>query len=79
MRIDNNLGAMIGSALQIQESASNIAKVANTLGDGEFQEYAGDIASELVAQIPEIVAYNAQAKSIEVQSIAMERLLDLKA
>ena len=79
MRIDNNLGAMLGAGLQIQEHASNIAKVANSVGDGEFQEYAGDIAGELAEQIPEIIAYSANAKSIEIQAVAMERLLDLKA
>ena len=33
----------------------------------------------MVEQIPEIIAYSANAKSIEIQAVAMERLLDLKA
>lgn len=79
MRIDNNLNAMLGASLQIQEQASNIAQVANTTADPQFQDAAKDITSSMVEQIPEIIAYSANAKSIEIQAVAMERLLDLKA
>lgn len=80
MRIDNNLNAMLGAAgLQIQEQASNIAQVANTTADPQFQDAAKDITSAMVEQIPEIIAYSANAKSIEIQAAAMERILDLKA
>ena len=79
MRIDNNLNAMLGASLQIQEQASNIAQVANTTTDPQFQDAAKDITSAMVEQIPEIIAYSANAKSIEIQAVAMERLLDLKA
>ena len=79
MRIDNNLNAMLGASLQIQEQASNIAQVANTTADPQFQDAASDITSAMVEQIPEIIAYRANAKSIEIQAVAMERLLDLKA
>ena len=79
MRIDNNLNAMLGAGLQIQEQASNIAQVANTTADPHFQDAAKDITSAMVEQIPEIIAYSANAKSIEIQAAAMERILDLKA
>ena len=79
MRIDNNLNAMLGASLQIQEQASNIAQVANTTADPQFQDAASDITSAMVEQIPEIIAYSANAKSIEIQSAAMDRILDLKA
>ena len=79
MRIDNNLNAMLGAGLQIQEQASNIAQVANTTADPQFQDAAKDITSAMVEQIPEIIAYSANAKSIEIQVAAMERILDLKA
>ena len=79
MRIDNNLNAMLGASLQIQEQASNIAQVANTTADPEFQDASRDITSAMVEQIPEIIAYSANAKSIEIQAAAMERILDLKA
>ena len=79
MRIDNNLNAMLGAGLQIQEQASNIAQVANTTADPQFQDAAKDITSAMVEQIPEIIAYSANAKSIDIQSAAMDRILDLKA
>ena len=79
MRIDNNLNAMLGASLQIQEQASNIAQVANTTADPQFQDAAKDITSAMVEQIPEIIAYSANAKRIEIHAVAMERLLDLKA
>ncbi len=72
MRIDNNLNAMLGASLQIQEQASNIAQVANTTADPQFQDAAKDITSAMVEQIPEIIAYSANAKSIEIQAVAME-------
>lgn len=39
MRIDNNLNAMLGAGLQIQEQASNIAQVANTIADPQFPDF----------------------------------------
>ena len=79
MRIDNNLGAMTSSALQLQQSASNISEIASAVTDLALQEVSADLISEVAGQIPEIIAYSANAKSIEVQSAVMDRLLDLKA
>ena len=79
MRIDNNLNAMLGAGLQIQEQASNIAQVANTTADPEFQDATTEMNSAMDEQIPEIIANSANSKSIEIQAVAMERLLDLKA
>lgn len=79
MRIDNNLGAMVGAGLQLQESAANIADIANMMGDPGLQEVTSDLVSEIAGQIPEIIAYSANAKSIELQSATLERLLDIKA
>ena len=79
MRIDNNLGAMTSSALQLQQSASNISEIASAVTDLALQEVSADLISEVAGQIPEIISYSANAKSIEVQAVAMERLLDLKA
>ncbi|OCL96085.1 hypothetical protein [Aliarcobacter thereius] len=79
MRIDNNLNAMLSASLQIQEQASNIAQVANVTAQPEFQEADSDIVSSMIEQIPEVIAYSANAKSIEVQKVFMQRLLDLKA
>lgn len=79
MRIDNNLGAMLASSLQIQDNVSNIAKVASAVSDPEFIEASRDFSSAMLEQIPEIIAYSANAKSIEVQEVFMQRLLDIKA
>jgi flagellar hook protein FlgE len=79
MRIDNNLGAMTSSALQLQQSASNISEIASAVTDPALQEVSADLISEVAGQIPEIISYSANAKSIEVQSAVMDRLLDLKA
>ena len=79
MRIDNNLGAMTSSALQLQQSASNISEIASAVTDPALQEVSADLISEVAGQIPEIISYSANAKSIEIQAVAMERLLDLKA
>lgn len=79
MRIDNNLGAMVSSALQLQENVSNVSDVAKVVGDPALQEVSGDLIEQVTGQIPEIISYSANAKSIEVQSAVMDRLLDLKA
>ena len=79
MRIDNNLGAMTSSALQLQQSASNISEIASAVADPALQEVSTDSISEVAGQIPKIISYSANAKSIEVQSAVMDRLLDLKA
>lgn len=79
MRIDNNLGAMTSSALQLQQSATNISGIASVVADPALQEVSADLISEVAGQIPEIISYSANAKSIEVQSALMDRLLDLKA
>ncbi|QKF73445.1 hypothetical protein AFAEC_1284 [Aliarcobacter faecis] len=79
MRIDNNLGAMVSSALQLQENASNISDIASLVADPSLKEVAGDLMEQVAGQIPEIISYSANAKSVEVQSAVMDRLLDLKA
>lgn len=79
MRIDNNLSAMLGASLQIQDSVANIAEVSKTVEDSQFSEFADDFAQEIVEQIPQIIAYSANAKSIEVQEVAMGTLLDIRA
>ena len=65
MRIDNNLNSMVASELQINEMATNIARVANTVADPQFQEVSADLIDSIVNQIPEVISYSANAKSIE--------------
>lgn len=79
MRIDNNLGAMLSSQLQISEMASNIADVANAVGDPQMQEVTSDLIDSIVAQTPEVISYMANAKSIETQNATSDMLLNIKA
>ncbi|BAK73365.1 MAG: hypothetical protein AB7S49_07710 [Arcobacter sp.] len=79
MRIDNNLNSMIASELQINDMATNIARVANTVADPEFQEVSADLIDSIVGQIPEVISYSANAKSIETQNAVSDMLLNIKA
>lgn len=79
MRIDNNLNAMTASALQVDKLASNLADVANTVGDPEIQEVTQDLIDSIVGQIPEVISYKANAESIETQNAVSDVLLNIKA
>jgi hypothetical protein len=79
MRIDNNLNAMVSSQLQVNEMASNLAEVANIVGDPKLQEVTTDLIDSIVGQIPEIISYSANAKSIETQNATSDMLLNIKA
>ena len=79
MTIDNNLNAMIASELQVSQMASNIAQVANTVGDPQIQEVTADLINSIVGQIPEVISYQANAQSIETQNAVSDMLLNIKA
>lgn len=79
MRIDNNLNAMVSSQLQVNEMAGKLADVANVTADPQFQEVTTDLIDAIVGQIPEIIAYSANAKGIETQNATANTLLNLKA
>lgn len=79
MTIDNNLNAMIASELQVSQMASNIAQVANTVGDPQIQEVIADLIDSIVGQIPEVISYQANAQSIETQNAVSDMLLNIKA
>lgn len=79
MRIDNNLNAMVSSQLQIDEMASNLADIANVVGDPAFQEVTANLIDSIVGQIPEVISYSANAKSIETQNAISDMLLNIKA
>ena len=79
MRIDNNLNAMVSSQLQVNEMASNLADIANVVGDPSIQEVTKDLVDSIVGQIPEIISYKANAKSIETQNATSDMLLNIKA
>lgn len=80
MRIDNNLNSMISSELQINQMVSNIAQVANAVGDPQQnQEVTQELIDSIVGQIPEVISYEANAKGIQTQNAVMDSLLNLKA
>ncbi|MDD3054907.1 MAG: hypothetical protein PHE16_03405 [Aliarcobacter sp.] len=79
MTIDNNLNAMIASELQVSQMASNVAQVANTVGDPQIQEVTADLINSIVGQIPEVISYQANAQSIETQNAVSDMLLNIKA
>ncbi|MDD2896388.1 MAG: hypothetical protein PHG81_10290 [Aliarcobacter sp.] len=79
MTINNNLNAMNSSELQINQMASNIAQISNTVADPQFQEVSADLIDSIVGQIPEVISYQANAKSIETQNAVSDMLLNIKA
>lgn len=79
MTIDNNLNAMIASELQVSQMASNVAQVANTVGDPQIQEVTADLIDSIVGQIPEVISYQANAQNIETQNAVSDMLLNIKA
>ena len=79
MTIDNNLNAMISSELQINQMASNVAQVANVVGDPQLQEVTADLIDSIVGQIPEVISYQANAQGIQTQNAVSDMLLNIKA
>lgn len=82
MRIDNNLGGldgMVAAQMQINQSAQNLANIANTIGDPQNQEVTQDLITSIVGQIPEIISYKANAQGIETQNAVSDILLNIKA
>ena len=79
MTISNNLNSMNSSELQLNQMASNIAQIADTIGDPQFQEVSADLIDSIVGQIPEVISYQANAQSIETQNAVSDMLLNIKA
>lgn len=79
MTISNNLNSMNSSELQLNQIASNVAQVADTIGDPEFQEVSTDLIDSIVGQIPEVISYQANAQSIQTQNAVSDMLLNIKA
>jgi hypothetical protein len=79
MTISNNLNSMNSSELQLNQMASNIAQVADAIGDPEFQEVSADLINSIIGQIPEVVSYQANAQSIQTQNAVSDMLLNIKA
>ena len=79
MTINNNLNSMISSELQVNQMATNLAQVSNTVADPQLQEVTADLIDSIVGQIPEVISYQANAQSIETQNAVSDMLLNIKA
>jgi hypothetical protein len=79
MTIDNNMNSMISSSLKIEQSARNIADIASAVGSPELQEVSSNLLKEITSQIPEIIAYEANAEGIKTQNAIADTLLNIKA
>ncbi|WP_152017859.1 hypothetical protein [Aliarcobacter butzleri] len=79
MTINNNLNAMVASELQFQDMATNLATVANTVAEPEFQEVTSDLIDSIAGQIPQIISYSVNAQNIELQGEMLNTLLNIKA
>ena len=79
MRIDNNLEGMLAAQMQINQSAQNLSEVANTVADPQFQEVTQDLIDSIVGQIPQTIAYEANAQGIQTQNEVSDILLNIKA
>lgn len=79
MTISNNLNSMNSSELQLNQIASNVAQVANTVGDPQLQEVSTDLIDSIVGQIQEVISYQANAQSVQTQNAVSDMLLNIKA
>ena len=79
MTVNNNLNSMVSSELQVNQMASNLSQISNTVADPHLQEVTGDLIDSIVGQIPEVISYKANAKSIETQNAVSDMLLNIKA
>lgn len=79
MTVNNNLNSMLSSELQINQMASNLSTISNSLVEPQNQEITADFINSIVEQIPEVISYSANAKSIETQNAVSDSLLNIKA
>ena len=79
MTINNNLNSMISSELQVNQMATNLAQVSNTVADPQLQEVTADLIDSIVGQIPEVISYQANAQGIQTQNAVSDILLNIKA
>ena len=79
MTINNNLNSMISSELQVNQMATNLAQVSNTVADPQLQEVTANLIDSIVGQIPEVISYEANAQSIKTKNAVSDMLLNIKA
>lgn len=78
MQIGNNYGDMISSTMELNENAKKIADIAIAISDPELGEASGELLEAIAEQIPTMIAYSATAQSIDIQSVIIDNLLDIK-
>ncbi len=81
MRIDNsvNLDAMIATQVQVSQNAQTIANVANAIGDPQLLEVSQELIDAITSQVPNIIAYSANANNIQMQNEVSSMMLNIKA
>lgn len=79
MDINTNLSSMVSSQIQVNNMATNLSDIATSVGDTEFQEVSQDLIDSIIGQIPQVLTYQANAKSIETQNEISDMLLNIKA
>ncbi|RXJ89231.1 hypothetical protein CRV01_11495 [Arcobacter sp. CECT 8983] len=79
MRIDNNLNGMLAAQMQVNDTAQKLSTIAQVVGDPENMEVTADMIDAIAGNIPQIIAYEASAKGIEMQQAVADTLLNLKA
>lgn len=79
MNVNNSLTGMLAAQMQINQNAQNIADVASVIGSPELQEVSQELIDSIVGQIPQVIAYEANANGIKTQDAVMESLLNIKA
>ena len=78
MRIDNNQNAMLAAQMQVNQ---NTQTVANSTIEAISEETvsSSNFTNAIVSQIPQIIAYEANAEGIKTQEAMLQTLLDIKA
>lgn len=75
----SNLNALNLNERNLEQSAQTIAQTSNYIQTPENQEVTQDVVDAIVAQIPTVIAYEANAKAIETVNAVADSLLNIKA
>lgn len=75
----SNLNALNLNERNLEQSAQTIAQTSNYIQNPENQEVTQDVVDAIVAQIPTVIAYEANAKAIETVNAVADSLLNIKA
>jgi hypothetical protein len=80
MRVDNlNTNAMLQNLQQINASTEAITKLSLSDNITKNSTVTDSLIENIVGQIPNEIAYKANAKTIEVQNAVADSLINIKA